>query len=148
MAYVKMQQAAILAIFLSGRLLHADSPDAAPLPLPGHDLKLDETVKHCQGALVATLEKVNDVLDPGPTPTMNYETLWKVKEILRGEYASEATLVIRVRDLPKEETETLPTVNKTYLLIGYGPVMNPDEIAIVLDDTNENRDKIKTLLQK
>jgi hypothetical protein len=128
----------LAAVFCLGTL-RAD----APLPLPGHKLKLDETVRHCSGAFVAIFERV-----VGPTGPGVYETRWKVKQVLRGDYASETTLPTEVQSSPKADAESMPTINKTYIAIESGPGYDKPQILIVLDNTDENLKKVSSLLKR
>ncbi len=136
----------ILPVILAGLLCCGTSKADAPAPLPGHYAKLDEAVKHCQGALVATFEKVEST-HPGHAGLVNYETRWKVNQVLRGNYPPETTLSMEVMQaVPKPHAERLPTVNKTYIVIQYGPENN-NQIAIVLENTGENLKKVSSFLK-
>jgi len=134
---------AVLAALVGQGNLRADEA----LPLPGHYMKLNETAKHCYGALVATLEKVT-IDEPGPSGAEDYTSRWKVKQVLRGDYAPETSLWIRIQSFPKFDAEAMPEVNKTYILVGYGPEIDHQQIAIILENTPGNLENVKKLLQK
>ena len=133
----------ILAIFLGKTNLKADPS----LPLPGHRINLSTATIHCYGALVATLMKV-EFFDAGSSGKTIYRTSWKVQKVLRGEYPSEAKLLIELQTFPKSYAESMPTENETYILISGSPEFDHQQIPIVLKDTPENLEKVEKLLQQ
>jgi hypothetical protein len=117
-----------------------DQPNAK---LPGSKAPLPQLAKNCKGALVATLEEIG-FPELGPPGAADYNSKWKVEKVLRGTYPATILLTFRVQTLPESSRETPPTVGKKYILISYDT--NADQIAVILEATDENLRHVQELL--
>jgi hypothetical protein len=120
--------------------IYADEP-----PLPGHSLGLAEVARECAWAVVAKLTGIGSS-GPGPPGMSDYESKWKIIKVLRGNFGGEDKLNFQVQDFPLVDKERLPTVGNRYILVGYGKGVDPKQVAIMIEESEETDKRVVQLL--
>jgi hypothetical protein len=133
---VKATLASLLIIFAIP-VFATDEP-----PLPGTRTPVD-MLQGSKGILVATLLSLGE-RHSGPVGASRFESRWKVRRTLRGQYPDEVTLTFLLRTLPEDLKERLPAVGQTYIIVTHPTAEY--SVERMFDDSEENLTYVQRLL--
>lgn len=122
-----------------------ESKEHALVPVKRGPEALDETVRDCAGAVVATPLELTDV-GPGPPGASRYQSKWRIEKVLRGNYARENKFGFIHQTMPESVRETLPSIGRSYILVTFDK--NPDDVAYIFENTESNLRRIQEMLKK